>query len=181
MIVAANGERVLGPRELRAAMSGRRPGQRVRLTLRAGQKLRRIELRTVSDPETPRRAIIGVVVEQAADIGLPVRVRIETGNIGGPSAGLAFALDVVDELGRDVTRGRRIAATGQLELDGTVLPVGGLKQKTIGARETGMDVLLVPAGENAAVARRYAEGLTVLPVRSFDQALRRLATLARGR
>ncbi|MDQ3876507.1 MAG: PDZ domain-containing protein [Actinomycetota bacterium] len=181
VIVAANGERVLGPRELRTAMSGSRPGQRVRLTPRAGRKLRRVEVTTVSDPETPRRAIIGVVVEQAATIGLPVRVRIETGNIGGPSAGLAFALDIVDELGRDVTRGRRIAATGQLELDGTVLPVGGLKQKTIGARETGMDVLLVPAGENAAVARRYAEGLTVLPVRTFEQALHTLTTLAGGR
>jgi PDZ domain-containing protein len=181
VIVAVDGERVRSPRTLRRAMRSRRPGERVQLAVRRGGAVRRVDVTTVADPETPGRAIIGIVVDQAANIRLPVRVRIETGNIGGPSAGLAFALDIVDELGRNVTHGRRVAATGQLDIDGSVLPVGGLKQKTIGARETGVDVLVVPAGENAAVARRYADGLTVLAVRTFRQALYILATSRRAR
>ena len=136
-----------------------------------------MSIRAAADPERPSRPFIGVIIEQAATIRLPVGVRIDTGNIGGPSAGLAFALDVMEELGRDVDGGQKVAATGELDLDGTVLPVGGLKQKTIGARDSDMDVLLVPAGENAATARQFAGDLRVVPVRNFDEALRRLATL----
>ena len=63
------------------------------------------------------------------------------------------------------------------ELDGTVGPVGGLKQKTLGARAADADVFLVPAGENAQVARQYAGTLRVIPVESYQQALRALRTL----
>jgi PDZ domain-containing protein len=107
-------------------------------------------------------------------------VKIEAGSIGGPSAGLPFALDVMEELGRDVDRGHRVAATGELALDGSVNPVGGLKQKTIGARRAHVDVFLVPAGDNAAEDRRYANGLRIVPVKSFRQALSALATLPKS-
>ena len=60
-------------------------------------------------------------------------------------------------LGRDVTHGCNVAATGELALDGTVLSVGGLQQKTIGARKADVDVFVVPAGENAEEAREHAE------------------------
>ena len=70
-----------------------------------------------------------------------------------------------------------MVATGEIELDGTVGPIGGVKQKTFGAREAGADVFLVPAGENAAEARRYAGSLRIIPVESFQQALSALRTL----
>ena len=70
-------------------------------------------------------------------------------------------------------------ATGAVELDGTVSPVGGLKQKTIGARQSHADAFLVPVdGDNAKDARRYAHGLRIIPVKNFQQALQALATLA---
>ena len=97
--------------------------------------------------------------------------------MGGPSAGLAFALDVLEELGRNVDGGHRIAATGEIFLNGSVGPIGGIKQKTIGARHAGVDAFLVPAGDNAREARKYAHGLRIIPVKSFQQALRALATL----
>ena len=78
--------------------------------------------------------------------------------------------------GRDVTHGCRIAATGELALDGSVLPIGGIKQKTIGARRADVDFFLVPAGENAEGALDNADGLRIIPVDSFQQALRRLTT-----
>ncbi len=87
----------------------------------------------------------------------------------------------MEELGRDVDGGMRVAATGTISLDGAVGPVGGLKQKTLGARRAGVDVFLVPAGDNAREAAHYADGLKIVPVHSFRQALRALATLASTR
>ena len=68
-------------------------------------------------------------------------------------------------------------ATGEIQLDGSVTSVGGIKQKTYGVRKADADVFLVPAGENAATAQRYAGSLRVIPVESFEQALRALKTL----
>jgi len=71
-----------------------------------------------------------------------------------------------------------VAATGQIELDGAITPIGGVKQKTFGVRAAKADVFLVPAGDNnAQEARRYAHGLRIIAVTSFPQALRALATL----
>ena len=103
-----------------------------------------MRLTTVANPADEKRSVIGVLVEPAADIRLPLDVSIDAGNIGGPSAGLAFALDVMEKLGRDVDGGRKVAATGELSLDGCVHTIGGIKQKTIGARAAGVDVFLVP-------------------------------------
>jgi Lon-like protease len=179
VIVAVDRTRVRRPAGLRRLLRRGRPGRAVSLTVRRGGKLELIRLTTIADPQRPSRPIIGVLVEQEADIDLPVSVRIDTDNVGGPSAGLAFALAVMEDLGRDVDGGNKVAVTGTIDLDGDVSPVGGLRQKTIGAERAGVDVFLVPAGENAAEARRQAEDMRVVPVRSFQQALRVLATLSK--
>ena len=118
---------------------------------------------------------MGVEVQNAEEFEFPVDIEIDAGGIGGPSAGLAFALDIVDELGEDIDRGRTIVATGELALDGTVHPIGGVKQKAIGAREAGADIFLVPDG-NYEEARDAVDGLRVVPVSTFDEALSVLAT-----
>ena len=179
VVVAVDDRPVKTPEDLRRLIRARRPGDSVRLRVRSGTQVRSLELRTDSDPRRPGVPVIGVLVDQAARIKLPIDVEIDTGNVGGPSAGLAFALDVMEELGRDVDRGYKVAVTGQIELDGTVVSIGGVKQKTIGARRSDADVFVVPAGENARDARRYADGLRVIPVKSFRQALRALTTLPR--
>jgi Lon-like protease len=177
VIVAAAGTKVSTVTALRKALGRHRPGDTVTIRLHRGRRLKTATLRTVADPENPKRAIIGVTVEDQLQVKLPFRVRIEAGSIGGPSAGLAFALDILQELGRDVAHGRKVAATGALALNGSVEPIGGVKQKTFGARRAGVDVFLVPAGENAKEARRYADGLRIVPVKNFPQALRALATI----
>jgi len=136
-----------------------------------------VPVKTVAADDGTNRAVVGVLLEPEYDIRLPVKVKIDAGNVGGPSAGVAFALGVMEELGRDVDHGHRIAATGEIFLDGRVGPVGGLKQKTIGAREAGVDAFVVPAGENAQEARKYAKGLRIIPVETFQQVLRALSTL----
>ena len=120
------------PRSARPAEAG--PDRRLD---RAPSGTRRTSsARTVPDPaDTPRRPLIGIRVGQDAEIELPIDVDIDLGDVGGPSAGLAFALDVLEELGHNVDRGHRVVATGEIELDGSVRPIGGVKQKTFGVRE----------------------------------------------
>ncbi len=177
VIVAVDGRKVTTVEQLLHATKALRPGAKVRLRLRRDAELVERTVPTVAAPDEPKRAIFGIRVSQDAKIQLPLDVDIDLGNVGGPSAGLPFALQIYKELGHDVDRGRRVAATGEIELDGSIEPVGGIKQKTYGVRSAGADVFLVPAGENAATARRYAGGLRVIPVESFEQALHVLRTL----
>jgi Lon-like protease len=176
VIVAAAGRKVPSVTALHAVLAGHKPGDTVEIRFRRGRRTREATVRTVPAPENAKRAIIGVSAEDELQVKLPFHVRIDTGSIGGPSAGLAFALDILQELGRNVAHGQKVAATGALALDGSVEPIGGVKQKTLGARRAGVDVFLVPAGENAEEARRYADGLRIVPVNNFPQALRALAT-----
>ena len=79
--------------------------------------------------------------------------------IGGPSAGLAFALEIYDSLsGRHLLDGHKIAVTGELDLGGGVHAIGGVKQKTVGAIDAGADTFIVPRGDNARDAQAAADG-----------------------
>jgi PDZ domain-containing protein len=149
----------------------------VRIAYRRGNRRDEATIRTVADPQDPKRALVGVSARDDLQVKLPVQIKINAGGVGGPSAGLAFALDILQELGRNISRGHKVAATGELAPDGTVGPIGGVKQKTLGVRAAGVDVFLVPAGDNAREARRYADGVRIIPVKNFQQALRSLATL----
>ena len=177
VIVRAAGRPTPTIGDLRRATAAVHPGDVVAVRLRRDGKTLRRNVSTVASPDDAAKAIIGIRVAQQATIRLPVKVDIDLGNVGGPSAGLPFALQIYKELGNDVDGGNRVAATGEIELDGSVGSVGGIKQKTYGVRSSGADVFLVPAGENAATARRYAGGLRIIPVESFQQALHALETL----
>ena len=181
VVVSANGRPVHDRLDLFTVLTRAQVGDVVRLTIRRGAKLRSLRVRTIADQCDPnRRAIIGFVPFDALDVHLPFRIHFNLGDVGGPSAGLAFALEVLEQRGRDVDHGLKIAATGEIQLDGTVTRIGGIKQKTIGARRAHVAAFLVPVdGDNAKVAKRYAHGLRIVPVKSFQQALQALATLRR--
>src|SRR5919201_562336 len=159
VIVSLDGARVRTLAQLHAALGRLKVGDLARVGIRRGDRLATIPVRTTATQAHPHFPALGVFVEQASNIELPVRVRIDAGNVGGPSAGLPFALEILEQLGRDVDHGYRIAATGQLDVDGSVVPIGGVKQKTYGARMAKVDVFIVPAGDNYRTARRYAHGL----------------------
>jgi PDZ domain-containing protein len=176
-IVAVDGHPTKTPDDIRREITKHSPGETVEIAVRRNGALKKLEIKTIPKPKSPKTPIVGVFLQAATKISLPIPVRIDLGQVGGPSAGLAFALDVVEELGHDIDHGHKVAASGEILQNGAVAPVGGLKQKTIGARRAGADVFLVPAGENAQEARRYAGDMRVIPVQSFRQALRALATL----
>jgi PDZ domain-containing protein len=179
VVVAVDGKPVRTPDDLRRLIATHEPGETVKLRVRRGGATREIDVGTIASPTEKGRPIVGIQVEQFANIKLPVDVKIDLAGVGGPSAGLAFALDIVEELRGGVDGGLKVAATGEIELDGDILPIGGVKQKVIGARRSGADVFLVPAGENTAEARRHAGDLPIIPVENFRQALRALATFER--
>ena len=176
VLVAVDGDRVRTPAELRAAVARREPGENVRLSVLREGDTKRITIGTIPNPNEPTRPFMGIQVDQAVDIDLPIEIDIDLGRVGGPSAGLPFALEIVRLLGEDVTGGCVIAATGALAFDGTVISVGAIPQKTIGAQRADVDAFLVPAGRNADEARSHADGLRIISVESFQQALRTLAT-----
>ena len=178
VIVAASGNAVITRADLAAVLSRLKPGDLVKITVRRGGKKLSFSIRTTADTEDPKRAIIGVLPIQALSVQLPFAIKFNLRKVGGPSAGLAFALELLEKKGRDVDHGYKVAATGEIQLDGSVTRIGGIKQKTIGARKSHVDVFLVPVdGDNARDAKRYARGLRIIPVKSFQQALQALATL----
>jgi Lon-like protease len=120
---------------------------------------------------------IGVLVQTAVDdLILPIDIALTSGvRIGGPSAGLMVGLTVYDLLAEeDLLRGRRVAGTGTLDVDGFVGGVGGVPEKTIAAIEAGYDVLLVPAADTAATQRLADGRITVIGVATLDEAIDRL-------
>lgn len=176
VIVEAEGEEVATTADLQRAMSDVEPGARVALVVERPERGRvELTLATQAAEDDANRAVVGVQVQTALDFEFPRDIEIDAGAIGGPSAGLAFALDIVDELGDDLSGERTVVVTGELTLDGEVLPIGGIKQKAIGARESGADIFLVPDG-NAAEARQAADGLEIVAVSTFQEALSALAT-----
>jgi len=177
VIVAVNGVRTPTIAKLRSVLAPVHAGDVVTLRVRRGTQLLTVRVKTIPSPVEKGRAIVGFAPDQAANIKLPINVQIDAGNVGGPSAGLAFTLQVLEELGHDVTHGYTVAATGEIELNGAVTPIGGVRQKIFGVRAAGAQVFLVPAGDNAAIARRYAGNVRVIAVSSFAQALRALAKL----
>ena len=174
VIVGANGKDVAGPEDLSQVMSGVKPGETVTLRIQRDGAEQTVQVGTKASNDDPPRAIMGIIIEPKLE--LPVDITIDTGQIGGPSAGLAFALDIIDELGpTDIDHGEKVVATGEIALDGSVHEIGGIEQKTIGARKAGADVFLVPDA-NAEGARKYADGLRIVPVSTLDEALHALAT-----
>jgi Lon-like protease len=178
VIVSANGKPVRTRTDLAAVAARLEPGDTMKIVVRRGGKKLTFSIRTIADSQNPKRAIIGILPLQALNVQLPFPIKFNLRKVGGPSAGLAFALELLEKKGRDVDHGYKVAATGVIQLDGSVTQIGGIKQKTIGARKSHIDVFLVPVdGDNARDAKRYAHGLRIIPVKSFQQALQALATL----
>ena len=138
-----------------------------------------VPITTVAAPEDPGRAVIGIATEdRIVDFDFPVDVTIDSGKVGGPSAGLAFTLAVLDVLTPgELTGGHRVAVTGTMALDGTVGPVGGAAQKAITVRDAGYEVFLVPSDELEEVRATVGDDLQVIAVDTLAQALEALGSL----
>jgi PDZ domain-containing protein len=176
VITAVNGTPVNCRHDAAALIRSGTPGALVTLTVRRGGTPVRFRLRTVSVSGTP---VVGVAVGES--FVFPFRVKISIGNIGGPSAGMMFALGIIDKITRsDLTGGRFIAGTGEIEADGQVDPIGGIQQKMAGARAAGATVFLTPAANCPDTAGAVPAGLRLIKVSTLNGAVASLAALRAG-
>lgn len=179
-IVAIDDNQVRFREDVVELLGHRLPGDEVTLTVTSGKEdVEREEVVTLgSNPDQPSQAFLGVGVETRVEFEFPYQVDIESERIGGPSAGLAFTLGLLDLLTEgELTGGRKVAATGTMELDGSVGPVGGVAQKAVAVEEAGADLFLVPATELAVARSLVGDDLRVEAVATLDDALRVLAGL----
>lgn len=180
-LVAVDGSPVKDAKSLRALIARRAPGQPVRIRYLRGGTPGEVTVGTTkaTDPGGAVRPVVGVQIKERTDY--PFQVTISLGDIGGPSAGLMFALGIVDKLEPgSLTDGRFIAGTGTIADDGTVGPIGGIQQKLIGARRKGATVFLVPADNCADALSSPPPGLKLVKVASLKGAIGELHRLDAG-
>jgi Lon-like protease len=170
-ITAVDGVPVDMVPDLGAAVRSRAVGEPVTLTVTRDDEATTITVATRATPDGPNQGQPQIGIFSAPEYDFPVEVQIDTGDVGGPSAGLAFTLTILDELSPgDLTGGQEIAVTGTIESDGTVGPIGGVAQKAVAAQRAGARLFIVPRAE-AAEARDHAGGMKVAAVRDLDGAL----------
>jgi PDZ domain-containing protein len=142
-------------------------GEPVPMTVRRDGEEMQLEVPTELVDGTPR---MGVILAEGHEF--PLDIDIAVGDIGGPSAGLVFSLSVYDELTPGaLTGGHRIAGTGTIAEDGAVGSIGGIRQKMVGAAESDAEFFLAPAANCDEVLGYEPEGLEVVPVATFEEAL----------
>ena len=180
VITSLGGRNVTGGDDLLSILESQQPGRTVPVEIVRQGKARTVDV-TLGQPLKGRNgASLGIEVGQVCQA--PFSVDLGLGNqIGGPSAGLMFALGIIEKVGPgDLTGGRFIAGTGTIDPSGKVGPIGGIQLKMIAARDKGATVFLAPAGNCADVRGATPEGLRVVKVASLDDALRDLKALEQG-
>jgi PDZ domain-containing protein len=182
-LLKVDGEELATIEDLTPILRRHQPGDVIEIEFeRPGEGTKTGEVELIGAGETPERTIIGFVPFDTATAELPFDVDIDSGAIGGPSAGLAFTLTLIDELTPgELTGGRRVAVTGTIRIDGTVGAIGGLAQKVSAVRQQGATVFLVPTeqGEDDLARAREVAGddVAIVPVATLDEALAALADL----
>jgi PDZ domain-containing protein len=180
-IVTIDGASVDSLSQVRAALAKHKPGDSVALTIDRGGRHKNLTVKTIAAPGT-RQAIIGFTPDLEATFNkVDVKIGIDPAQVGGPSAGLAFALGIVDELTPgNLTGGKTVAVTGTINGFGLVGPIGGIQQKIAGAKKAGATVFLAPAGECADARSVAPSSMTLVKVSTLSDALDALAAISSG-
>jgi PDZ domain-containing protein len=173
-IVAIDGEPVELTEQVAEMVGGRAPGETISLTIETTDDATEdVSVTLAARDDDPSAGFLGVATTtRDLEFILPVDVEIDSGNVGGPSAGLAFTLAILDTMTPgDLTGGDDVAVTGTMSPDGSVGAVGGVAQKVVAAAEEGAEVFLVPASELEDAAAGAPDDIRVEPVDDLDDAL----------
>lgn len=194
VIKAVDGTAVKAPGDVADLVTKHKPGEKVVFTIvpakarAAAEKENKTATETEditittkkSDDDGEERAIVGI--SAGTDHTFPFTIDIKLADVGGPSAGLMFALGIVDKLTPgNLTGGKFVAGTGTIDDAGKVGPIGGIEMKTVGAREKGAQYFLTPADNCAAAAKDTPEGLTLVKVNTMDDAMSALKDISSGK
>lgn len=194
VIKAVDGTPVKQPGDVAKLVTKHRAGQKVVFTIvpakeqaaaekehRTATATKDVTITTASSADSGRkRAIVGI--SAGTDHTFPFTIDIKLADVGGPSAGLMFALGIYDKLTPgSLTGGKFVAGTGTIDDDGKVGPIGGVEMKTVGARDKGAQYFLTPADNCAAAAKDTPDGLTLVKVKTIGDALAALKDISSGR
>ncbi|MXM68417.1 PDZ domain-containing protein [Streptomyces sp. HUCO-GS316] len=194
VVKAVDGTAVKEPADVAELVTKHKPGQDVVFTVvpakeqaaaekenRTATKTEDITITTArSDDTLEKRAIVGI--SAGTDHTFPFSIDIKLADVGGPSAGLMFALGIYDKLTPgSLTGGKFVAGTGTIDDDGKVGPIGGIQMKTVGARDKGAQYFLTPADNCSSAAKDTPAGLTLVKVNTIDDALGALRDIRSGK
>ncbi|QRZ62230.1 PDZ domain-containing protein [Rothia sp. ZJ932] len=178
VVVAVNGQRLNKYSELTEQVQASE-GQKLSVTVERDGKERTVEVTPRFD-EQSQNYLLGLMITRTYDFPFTVNYGLE--EVGGPSAGLMFALGIIDELNKEeMTGGKHFAGTGTIDSDGTVGPIGGAPQKLVGAADAGATVFFLPHDNCADVTGKIPDGLTIIPVKTLDDAATALKDIGAGR
>jgi PDZ domain-containing protein len=188
-IVAVDGSEVEFVNDTVDAIGGRKPGDTITLTVQrpVGEEDGEFEtldfditlgpFRVVNEDgsveEDPDRGMVGVLLDNGpSEVIFPVDVEIDADNIGGPSAGMMFTLEIINQLTEDdLTKGHRVAGTGTIDPEGMVGAIGSVRQKVFGAISAGAEYILVPAANYDVAVDAAGDDIDVVRVATIDDAL----------
>ncbi len=178
VVLAANGEPVDTVATLRRIIADNGPSRPVSFDIRRDGEERSVEVtpaeQTLDDGSTS--VAVGVIASSTYEFPFDVSIQLE--NVGGPSAGMMFALGIIDKVSDgSLTGGRSIAGTGTIDDEGTVGPIGGIRQKLFAADGAGAEYFLAPAANCDEVVGHVPGGLDVYAVETLDEALAVLDTV----
>jgi len=176
VITAVDGKPVTSQAGLSKLIYAHPAGSTLALTITRNGQSHEVQVGTRSSGGHP---VMGVQITE--EYKFPFQVKISVGDIGGPSAGMMFALGIIDKLTKlSLTSGRFIAGTGEITASGQVQPIGGIQQKMIGARNAGATIFLTPAANCADTKGAVPAGLRLVKVSTLNQAVTDLEALKSG-
>lgn len=191
VIKAVDGTAVKAPADVAKLVTEHKPGEDVVFTIvpakaakaaeKAGKEPDATEKVTITTKKSDEgdRAVVGI--QAGTDHTFPFTVDINLADVGGPSAGLMFALGIVDKLTPgSLTGGKFIAGTGTIDDSGTVGPIGGIGMKLVGARNAGARFFLTPDQNCASAAEDIPAGLTLVKVKTLADARESLEKISAG-
>lgn len=180
VITSVDGTSVEAVTELQQLITADPPGTSVTIEYVRDGDSDTVEITTRAAPDDPDTPRIGVAIDYQIDV--PFEITIDLERIGGPSAGLMFALGIIDKLEpEDLTGGHVVAGTGSINGDGQVGPIGGIPQKLVAADQVGASTFLVPARNCQEAVANAPDGMVLVRVEDLDDALAGLAALRSDR
>jgi len=176
VITAVDGHPVTDAASLTKLIRAHPAGSPLTVTISRNGQSQQVQVGT---RESGGHPVMGVEIEE--QYKFPFDVKISVGDIGGPSAGMMFALGIIDKLTSDnLTGGKFIAGTGEIEASGKVDPIGGIQQKMVGARNAGATVFLTPASNCADTKSAVPAGMRLVKVSTLNQAVTYLQDIKAG-
>jgi PDZ domain-containing protein len=179
-ILEVDGTAINKPEEVVSAVRKHKPGEKVTFKISRNGTERTETITTVKNPADDSVPFIGLSPE--VGYKFPFEVKIELDNVGGPSAGMMFALGIIERLTpEEITGGRTVAGTGSIDDDGTVGKIGGIVMKIRGAKKAGATVFLVPAENCREAADGAPKGIELVKVDKLTTALSALEAIRTGK